>query len=514
MFKKRGLSAKVFFCFVSMMLMLSFILVFLSFSIFMMNQAAAKERQRDEKLLLAYYNELQTQLAMIEQSLTAGWQAAEYQRISEPLGEEEIAFVMDGIMEDHLSMQKTYAEIGAIVVYSTTNDISGYLFADGYSQQLESIIFGFAGEINFNNAYDRWEVVELEEKPFLIRAFGTQRAYSICFVDLERTCSLMPEYLRFEGQSFRNQSDRTGWILIVLCAAGMLVLIAVANAVIYKAFLLPLQGFVNTIRRIRKGEENQKLQYTGRITELIGFRDTFNEMMEMVADLKIDSYEKELSRRKAELQVLQGQLKPHFYLNSLKTFYNLLQINYTEKALQMVLWISDMIRYRLHSISELITLSEETEQVKSYGNMQNLCSAFLTRLTFDLPEEVLDCMVPVMCIHTFVENAFKYARMPDRELVVEVSARKTEVEQKQFLILGIQDNGGGFPEAFTDGSWLKEISKYEKGVSTGIYNMWNRLHLLYGNNAGIIFMNNAIGGFCELILPVDRQADDEGMEGK
>lgn len=51
----------------------------------------------------------------------------------------------------------------------------------------------------------------------------------------------------------------------------------------------------------------------------------FNSMMSQIEALKIDIYEERLSKQKTELQHLQLQLNPHFFLNSLNIIYNFAQ---------------------------------------------------------------------------------------------------------------------------------------------------------------------------------------------
>lgn len=559
---KKTFSIKQFFLMISIIMVLPFAMISVFFSFSMMNQVTLKDRQSNENTISIYWKDIQTKMEMIEQTMVYNWQNAEYRMTAYPLQPLQAHLSTWSIWNEYISMQRLYPDIGAMAVFSRANDICRCTYSDIYPYDLRMAIRRYSMEIDLYEAYDDWIPVKIDDKWFLVHTFGMENAYSVCFLDPEKTtghymseASQNEDYFYFYdsgqgllasgewedaiGKELRGKetsdelrlnnrqymltwqpvnerisvlyisrklnlisSIETGQLIAAASTFLMLLVVPLAYVMILRTFFSPFLGFADTMTKIRNGEGEEKLRYEGAVTELHRFRDTFNEMMREIEELKIDSYEKELSCQKAELQVLQGQLKPHFYLNCLKTLYNMLQINNTQKASQMILWISDMLRYRFRNISERIPLSREVEQVKIFANIQNFSSTFRTKLVFDLTEETLCAMVPMMCIWTFVENAYKYARRPDRELDVEVSVVKKLADGKEFISVRIQDNGDGFPQEFTDGKWMQEMEGYEV-QGTGIHNMWSRLKLLYGKEAGMICMNNTIGGYCQLIFPLE-----------
>lgn len=48
----------------------------------------------------------------------------------------------------------------------------------------------------------------------------------------------------------------------------------------------------------------------------------FNRMADQIKKLKIDVYEEQLNKQRAELKHLQLQINPHFFLNSLNIIYS------------------------------------------------------------------------------------------------------------------------------------------------------------------------------------------------
>ncbi len=63
----------------------------------------------------------------------------------------------------------------------------------------------------------------------------------------------------------------------------------------------------------------------------------FNAMMSEVERLRINVYEEQLNKQKEELQRLQLQVNPHFFLNTLNIIYNLAKVKNYELILDMTM---------------------------------------------------------------------------------------------------------------------------------------------------------------------------------
>ena len=70
-------------------------------------------------------------------------------------------------------------------------------------------------------------------------------------------------------------------------------------------------------------------------------------MVSEIEKQKMLSYEETIEKQKAQMQYLQLQLKPHFYLNGLKTLNALTLARDWEKSQELILHISEQmcIRY-------------------------------------------------------------------------------------------------------------------------------------------------------------------------
>ena len=210
-----------------------------------------------------------------------------------------------------------------------------------------------------------------------------------------------------------------------------------------------------------------------------------------------------MAKQKAEFQYLQQQLKPHFYLNCLKMLYGIIQLKHTDKAQQMILGISEYIRYTFRNNSILVPLEQEVRQVENYVHIQQESIATKVLLSMDIPSEVRQAHVPIMCIQTFVENSFKYGVCSNRNLEIRISANIINADQESYLDISIQDNGCGFPDEMLENYGRNRSC--DDGTATGIRNLRQRLEIFYQSKAGITCMNNYQGALCELIIPLHKE---------
>ncbi len=106
-------------------------------------------------------------------------------------------------------------------------------------------------------------------------------------------------------------------IAFLVGSVFILLLMFISFLLLERFYFKPLKRMMATMNRIKKGHMNAIMNTGYRVIEFRHMSNTFNEMMAEIKDLKIESYEKEMQKQQAELQFLQIQIKPHFYLNCL-----------------------------------------------------------------------------------------------------------------------------------------------------------------------------------------------------
>lgn len=276
---------------------------------------------------------------------------------------------------------------------------------------------------------------------------------------------------------------------------------------IKRELVWPLRGLTDTMNRIRQGEWDARANTKVHLKEIREVGETLTAMVSEIEKQKMLSYEETIEKQKAQMQYLQLQLKPHFYLNGLKTLNALTMARDWEKSQELILHISEHLRYLLATERELVTLGAELNYVRNYIELQKSMTG--RPVVCEIGEEAGtgDCLVPTLCVQTFVENSVKYAKLgaPQLELLIRVSVQLLATEEGAFLDIIVTDNGDGYPDNI-----LEEINAdAQKGSrSVGINNLKRRCALLYDDRAEYNFYN-AAGAVSELILPAREGERDE-----
>lgn len=122
---------------------------------------------------------------------------------------------------------------------------------------------------------------------------------------------------------------------------------------------------------------------------------------------------RELQSR-AELRALRAQLDPHFLFNTLHTLLALVRRDprAAEDAIEL---FGDLMRYALRAprdAADEVLLRDEWRFVEGYLRLERLRLGERLRPRLDAEEDVLDCLVPALCLQPLVENAVRHAVAP------------------------------------------------------------------------------------------------------
>lgn len=291
-------------------------------------------------------------------------------------------------------------------------------------------------------------------------------------------------------------------MLLFLLTFSTLIIAGFVYRYIRKNILLPLRRLVGTMNEISEGNWDSACSHDSRLEEIRRVNEAFHVMVSEIKKQKILSYEQIIEKQKAQMQYLQLQLKPHFYLNGLKTLNMLAMEGDTEKTQDLIMHLSYHLRYLLQVNRTLVPLASEIEYTKNYADIQLKMYGRDIVIDWDVRGEVENISVPTLCIQTFVENSFKYA-MPDGErngLEITVRIYGLETQDGKFIDITVRDNGVGYPLHI-----LEEINadSKEESVSVGINNLKRRCLFIYGGREEYNFYNSD-GAVSEIVLPCDR----------
>jgi sensor histidine kinase YesM len=189
-------------------------------------------------------------------------------------------------------------------------------------------------------------------------------------------------------------------------------------------------------------------------------------------NLEIRESRLEADLARAQLDALRLEIEPHFLFNTLNSIASLIRTRSTDRALSMLLGLSDLLRATIDGRRHTTTLGEETEFVKRYIELQRVRFSDRLEVEYAISPESARCAVPTFLLQPLVENAFRHgvAKHSGR-CRLEVSASVQDGE----LHLRVLDNGAGLPAGFD----------VESHAGTGLRNIRHRLQRIYEGAAGL-----------------------------
>jgi two-component system LytT family sensor kinase len=110
----------------------------------------------------------------------------------------------------------------------------------------------------------------------------------------------------------------------------------------------------------------------------------------------------------AELELLKGQLNPHFLFNSFSSLSGIIRED-PQLAQHYVGQLSKVFRYSLQqSGADLVTLGDELDMVQSYGELLTMRFEKAFKLSIDINPQWLTNKIPHLSLQLLLENAAKH----------------------------------------------------------------------------------------------------------
>ena len=294
---------------------------------------------------------------------------------------------------------------------------------------------------------------------------------------------------------------------LVILTAGIILGSALLVRAYYNRLLLPMKQFVGSLKNT---EEEQWINENGdnNILELEMASKEFKGLLRKIKALKIGIYEKELEKQKTELETMQMQIRPHFYLNCLNLIHGMADMGQRQEIIGLTKMLSDYMRYVMRDAHAMTTLEDEVSFVRNYVQIQQIRygkEAFSFEVIMDQGME--EYKVPAMLIHNFVENAVVHTVSLDSYVEITLYVVLERYEDGKYLYLCISDTGGGFPEKILEAARSEKPVYYDGRKHIGISNSVKRLRLLYGERAKISFsnMDEGYGAVVEVRIPAPKE---------
>lgn len=292
------------------------------------------------------------------------------------------------------------------------------------------------------------------------------------------------------------------WMYLAIWLSIFIAMLAFAFAWIYLqvTFFKPLNRLIQVMNLIREGNLDARAN-DFRSTEFAAINKTFNEMIDKIETLKIESYESQLSAKRSMLDALRLQIRRHFFLNCLKNIYGMSQSGDIEDVQQMVLLLSDHLRYTLDLSTDVVPLQTELMMCQNYINLQGIGQEHKPQIHVSCDTVLTEFPLPPVSLLTLIENCCKYGKSSEGALTITLRASRQRSDTESFVTFSVQDSGAGFDE-----EQLSQLNseagrvKMNQDGHVGIVNVLTRLRMIYGEGCTAMF-SNTNGAKIELIIP-------------
>jgi two-component system sensor histidine kinase YesM len=270
---------------------------------------------------------------------------------------------------------------------------------------------------------------------------------------------------------------------------------------------------VNLSKNIALGNFTQISQSKIGSDEIGVLAESINMMSQQLQILIDEKYNARINKAhlerenaQAKLLALQSQVNPHFMFNTLECIRLKAIVKGEAETAKIIKYISKMFRHLINWDEEIILLSEDIKFLEEFLYIQKYRFEDEFEYCVMVDEEAKNCLLPKLIIQPVVENACVHgveAISHNRNINISI---KVIDEQ---MIISVTDNGIGIDE-----DRLLKLRNMLKGGeklthSVGLYNVYQRLCLYYGDNF-TMDVQSQVGKGTQIYISIPvRQSEEE-----
>lgn len=305
-------------------------------------------------------------------------------------------------------------------------------------------------------------------------------------------------------------------IISILLGGCIVAAVILITSAILNSITKPIQELCGITSRIAEGNFSDRVRVQTE-DELEALSDSVNDMSENLEVMVNQIKEDERKMRHAELRLLQEQINPHFLYNTLDTIVWLIEGDDPDKAVDVVVALSEFFRLVLSKGKETISIREEAEHIRGYLDIQQARYQDILDYEIAILPELYAYKILKLTLQPLVENSLyhgiKYKRAKGKIWVTGVLQRGSSPE-KDTILLCVQDNGIGMDADEVErlqSEIAKPCKETEKGF--GLANVNERIRMNYGMEYGMtIESEKGVGTKVSIVIPAVRLSEPPAGE--
>lgn len=286
-------------------------------------------------------------------------------------------------------------------------------------------------------------------------------------------------------------SKETAWMLIITLIITVLALILISSFISYYV-TTPIQRLVQSMNLVKSGKF-RRVSLALPNDEIGHLKDSYNEMLLEINQLINELISKEKTIQKAELEVLQEQIKPHFLYNTLGTISYMALEKSADNVYEALETLGDFYRKFLCKGERVITIENEISIVKDYLKLQKLRYGDIFDDIYEIQDDLLQVKIPKLILQPLVENSLYHGiRLTGERGFIKI----TIYSKDGFIHIVVFDNGIGMsPEK------IENIMTTDQYKNFGFKGTIERIKYYYGCN-DVYEIRSEEGKFTEIAIKI------------
>ena len=285
---------------------------------------------------------------------------------------------------------------------------------------------------------------------------------------------------------------RAGYqIIILLAVISVVVCLIVANRM-SNYVSKPIGILASGMKRFRKGDFDAKIEVE-REDEFEQLAVGFNKMTAQLKDTMEERVRAERKVNETRIEMMQAQLNPHFLYNTLDTIKWVAKANGVQEVATMSASLAGILRTSI-SEKQFCTLSQEIKLVENYCDIQRIRFDDKFDITIDIPDEVMEAVIPKLILQPIVENAIIHGmdEMEHGHIYIAALKQRDKDAGPELLKISVQDDGKGISDEMLN-ALNNDDPETLKG-HLGLNNVNTIIRLYYGKEYGVLAVRPTEGG--------------------
>lgn len=297
-------------------------------------------------------------------------------------------------------------------------------------------------------------------------------------------------------------THRTVAVFIAICTACILIAIGIGLSLTH-SLTSRISSLIGQMTKIRSGTPvpMPEPEMQDEVGELI---ITYNYMIRTMEQLMEAQKKSAEELRISEFNALQAQINPHFLYNMMDVINWMVLQGKAQEASSVIQILARFYKLTLSRRQKMSTIGEELEHVNTYMQLQNMRYPNSFEFVADMPDELSNYHIPKLTLQPIIENSILHGILETDKKTGTIVI--TGWQEDTDICILVSDDGVGMSAETLSNILSGQESHHTRGSNIAVYNIHNRLKLLYGENYGLHYESTE-GKGCEVTLRIPMQKE-------